>query len=140
MQNIRTYMLTIFILCSIISCNKNNIEVTNTIYNRWEIIDFISVESMMYAKDNEFNPGIEFHKNGSYSLQLDVNNCLGNFELSGKEGIVLTAAGCTKMCCDSDFSNKVKEMIHQVEGYSIENNKMKLNIPGWGWINLKLNN
>jgi len=121
------------------SCNRHD-DVAIEIYNRWEVVDFISVESILYAKDNDFNPVIQFQKNGCYTLQLDVNNCTESFSLSGNEGIEITAAGCTKICCDSDFSNKITEMLAQVDSYSIEKNKMKLNVSGWGWINLELNN
>ncbi len=91
------------------------------------------------AKNNEYNPIIEFYKEGNYTLELDVNGCSGEFKLTGEGEIEITLAGCTKLCCDSDFSKKIQEMLSQVSSYSIERNKLKLNITGWGWINLELN-
>ena len=132
-------VLIFTVLFTVSSCDKNNKNV-NDIYHKWEVVDFLSPESLLYAKDNDFNPKIEFQENGSYTLQLDANNCSGNFILSEQDLINISEVGCTKMCCDSDFSNKIKEMLPQVNSYSIEKNKLKLNVPGWGWINLELNN
>jgi heat shock protein HslJ len=63
---------------------------------------------------------------------------MGNFSVSDNNVIQLSASGCTKMCCDSEFSKKFVQMLPQVESYQIEKNKLKLDVPGWGWINLKL--
>ncbi len=139
MYRFRIHYITIIIFLISLSCNRHD-EIVKDIYNRWEITDFMSVESVLYEKDNNFDPVIEFYRNGSYSIQLDVNNCLGGFSLPGNEEVNITVRGCTKMCCDSDFSKKIIEMLPQVDSYSIEKNKMKLNVPGWGWINLELDN
>ncbi len=140
MCDFRIYILNILILLAAVSCEKNEARDADYIFNKWEVVDFMSVESMLYAKENDYNPLIEFLKDGTYLLKLDVNSCSGNFELLKNEGIQIASPGCTKMCCDSDFSKKLNEMLPQVESYSIEQNKLILDIPGWGWINLELNN
>lgn len=127
------------ILCSFSSCEKDE-KIPKDIYNRWEIVDFMSIESVAYPKNNDYNPIIQFNKDGSYLLQLDVNNCNGNFTLSGENEITLTTSVCTYVCCDSDFSEKIQEMLQHVHSYSIEKNKLKLNIEDWGWINFELYN
>lgn len=118
------------------SCKRS--DVARDIYNRWEIVDMMSVESVLYAKEDNFNPMIQLYTNGSVSLQLYANHCIGDFVLTGQEEIKIILTGCTEICCDSDFSTKIQEMLSQVKSYSIERNKMKLNVPGWGWINLEL--
>lgn len=134
---LKNTVIVFFLLVINVSCDEKHDEFVGII-NRWEVVDFMSIESVMYAKDKEFNPIIEFHENGSYSLQLDLNSCSGSFELIREKGINITTAGCTKICCDSEFSRKFVLMLPQVTSYSIEGNKMKLDISGWGWINLKL--
>ncbi|NQU52986.1 MAG: META domain-containing protein [Bacteroidetes bacterium] len=121
-----------------ISCEKEKKETTDDIYNTWEVVDFMSIESMLYSKNNNYNPVIEFKNDGSFSLKLDANNCFGSFEITSENNLKIGAAGCTKMCCDSDFSNKFVEMLSRVESYSFEDNQLKLNVPEWGWINLEL--
>jgi heat shock protein HslJ len=118
------------------SCDKSENECSCDIYQRWEVTEFMSVESVAYPKKNGFNPVIEFKNNGLYSLKLDVNHCSGSFTLTGENNVSISSAGCTKICCDSEFSKKFVTMLTQVNKYSIEGNKMKLNVPGWGWIEL----
>lgn len=98
---------------------------------------FMSIESVAYSKDKNYNPVIQFNTDGSYSLKLDINYCGGSFSLTGENGIAISAGGCTKICCDSKFSQKFTEMLPKVISYSIERNKMKLNVSGWGWIELE---
>ena len=71
-------------------------------------------------------------------MKLDNNNCSGSFKTADDDNIEITEPGCTKMCCDSDFSNKVALMLPQVASYSIEENKLKLNVPKWGWLSLEI--
>jgi hypothetical protein len=132
-----SYLLLILIL---VSCRKDRNESADTIYNQWEVVDIMSVESVTYAKKDNFNPLIQFYSNGSVSLKLDANNCIGDFKLTGYGKIEITLKGCTEICCDSDFSKKIQETLSQVTSYKMDNNKMKLNVTGWGWINLKLHN
>lgn len=133
-----TIVVLFFILLNV-SCDEKHEELID-LNNSWEVVDFMSIESVMYAKDKDFSPVIEFHENGTYSLQLDLNSCSGSFELIREKGINITAAGCTKICCDSNFSNKFVLMLPQVTSYLIDGNTMKLDVSGWGWINLKLHN
>ena len=99
----------------------------------------MSVESVAYPKKDGYNPVIEFNNDGTYYLKLDMNSCIGIFTLTDNSGISMTAPGCTKICCDSEFSKKFVEMLPQVKSYQLENNNLKLEVPEWGWINLELN-
>lgn len=137
MNSFRFCYITLLIFLIPVSCNRND-DLANDIYNRWEIKDFISVESVLYTRDNDYHPVIEFTKNGSVSLKLDANSCIGNFSLSEQKEVKISMAGCTKICCDSDFSKKTLEMLSRVKSYSIEKNNMKLYVPEWGWISLEL--
>ena len=126
MFNISRLMVLFFVvLFSFISCNKDS-KIVKDIYNCWEIVDFMSVESVAYPKNNDYNPIIQFYKEGNYTLDLDVNGCSGEFNLTGEGEIEITLAGCTKLCCDSDFSKKIQEMLSQVSSYSIERNKLPI--------------
>jgi len=134
------FQLAIFsvLILTIFSCDKSETEEKVSLYGKWVVTDFMSVESVLYPTKNDYYPVIEFKNDDSYSLTLDVNSCMGNFSVSESNEIQLSASGCTKMCCDSEFSKKFVQMLPQVESYQIEKNKLKLDVPGWGWINLKL--
>jgi len=133
-----SYFLALLFLL-IFSCKKDNTAIADDICNSWEVVDFMSLESMHYTKNDNYKPVIEFQTDNKFILKLDANSCFGSFSLEGKDGIEIKAPGCTYICCDSDFSNKFVLMLPKVESYSIDEKKMKLNIPGWGWINLNLN-
>ena len=125
--NLVVLMLIIFLF----SCEKSKCEGSGNIYQSWEVTDFMSVESVAYPKDNNYKPVIEFENDGRYSLKLDKNSCSGSFTLTGKNNISISAAGCTKICCDSEFSKKLTAMLPQVKDYSIEGSKLKLNVLDW---------
>jgi heat shock protein HslJ len=104
---------------------------------KWQVLEFISVESVLYAKNNDYNPTIEFLGDGTTSIRLDINSCFGSYETGEDSGITISNSGCTEACCDSDFSLKFMEMLPQVSSYELENERLKLNVPAWGWIELK---
>lgn len=124
----------------VLSCDKKGKDEISDIYGKWTATDYISLESVSYPKNNGFSPIIEIKTDGTYNLKLDMNGCFGNFSLSdSSSSISFSAAVCTEICCDSEFSLKIANMLHQVKTYQIEKNKLKLEVPGWGWINLELN-
>ena len=96
-----------------------------------------SSESVSYPKTNGFNPLIEFKTDGTFLIKLDVNNCFGDFTQNNNGGISLSSPLCTLVCCDSQFSQKFIQMLPQVKTSEIEGSKLKLNVPGWGWIELE---
>ena len=132
-------VIIFFLTLSIFSCDKNETEVGTGILGKWKATKFMSVESVAYPKKDGYNPVIEFNNDGTYYLKLDMNSCIGIFTLTDNSGISMTAPGCTKICCDSEFSNKFVQMLSQVKSYQLENNNLKLEVPEWGWINLELN-
>ena len=131
------YMMSFLLIAFLYSCDKDENGGAGDIYGKWEATAFISIESAGYPKNNNYNPVIEFKNDGRYSLKLDRNSCSGSFSLKGENNIDIYAAGCTKICCDSKFSQKFIAMLPQVINYSNEGNKLKLNVSGWGWIEMK---
>lgn len=117
--------------------DDDNCTCTRDIYGKWEVEGFMSVESVAYSKDNNYTPVIEFYNDGTINIVLDVNLCFSDFELGEESSMTISAGGCTKICCDSDFSKKFMEMLPQVSTYEIENDELKLKVSGWGWIQLK---
>jgi heat shock protein HslJ len=98
----------------------------------------MSIESVLYTKENGYNPVIEFKTDGTLAFQLDANGGTGTFEISENNSIEIANLGWTDMCCDSEFSEKFVEMLLLVNSFSIEGNILKLFVTEWGWIELKL--
>ena len=130
----------LFILVSIFlsSCENKDCDCQVEIFNKWEATEFISIESVLYAKENGYNPVIEFKTDGTLTFQLDANVGTGTFETSENNSMEIANLGWTDMCCDSDFSEKFVEMLPQVNRFSIEENILKLHVTEWGWIELQL--
>ncbi len=132
-----TQLTFLFFLVLLSSCRDKDKNLDGNILGKWEIQEFMSVESVLYSKANDYCPQIKFNTDGSYDLFLDVNECLGSFELGEENVISITTAGCTYVCCDSDFSEKATAMLPQVESYVFQNDELELHVPGWGWLVLK---
>ncbi|WP_346861886.1 META domain-containing protein [uncultured Draconibacterium sp.] len=128
----------VFLLVVMISCNDdNNCSCNTTIIGQWQATEFMSVESVLYAKNDDYNPVVEFKNDGTYLLALDRNGCIGDFEFDASGNISITGASCTEMCCDSDFSVKFGAMLGQVSSFEIDRDELKLQVSGWGWIVLE---
>ena len=134
-----TRFIFLFVIAFLLpSCDKEKCSCNNSeIIGKWEIVDFISLESIAYTKNNNYNPRFEFKTNGTFHLVLDVNVCNGNYALADGNTMNCSTAGCTEMCCDSPFSEKVVAMLPRVASYDFLDSELQLKVPDWGWINLK---
>ncbi len=139
MNRIQYFIIFLFMLIGI-SCDKKVTGETSDIYGKWEVTDFMSVESVAYPKNKDISPLIDFREDGTFILKTDVNLCLGSFSVSDDYSISVSLAGCTKVCCDSEFSKKLITMLPQVKSFHFEQKKLKLEVPEWGWIELVLYN
>jgi len=132
------YFFLILLMFLVASCAEKRCDCPDSdLIGKWESVDFISLESVAYSKDDNYSPVIEFRADGSYGLRLDRNSCSGTYENSLEGVITISGAMCTEICCDSDFSEKFATMLPKVESYSISGDDLKLNVAEWGWINLK---
>ena len=122
----------------LISCHKDKGVATPEIYNTWEVKSFMSLESVSYTKDPNNKIMLFFDQKGTYSLVLDVNHCGGNVTVSDNNQIQISAPGCTEICCDSDFSQKLAAELSAVTSYSITGQTLQLVVPGWGYISCEL--
>ncbi len=107
---------------------------TQDIFHAWEAKEFISIESFYYPKIEGNKILLNIESPNSYQLKLDHNQCNGQISQLSHSKIVFQPAGCTKICCDSKFSQKLVEMLPQVTSYHLDNNKLNLYIDGWGSI------
>ena len=120
------------------SCKKDDSTAVVTLYNTWEVKEFISILSVNYPKDPDNKLLLTFNEGETYQLKLDVNTCSGKFESNVENLIEIDFPACTEACCDSDFSNKFTALLPSVTSYSIKEKTLDLNVPNWGTIRLKL--
>lgn len=120
------------------SCIEEVVTDGEDIYHTWEATTFISVESVAYPKNEDTPILLTFKRDGTYTLKLDMNSCWGTFEKGEGDSITITGPGCTKFCCDSQFSVKLAGTLEKVSSYTIDENILQLKVEGWGFIELKL--
>lgn len=132
-----SHIFLLLVLVFLSACKDKDDNSKDALIGKWEIQEFMSVESVLYMKDDDFSPVIEFKNDGTYELQLDVNECSGNFDYGENETIGISEVGCTYVCCDSDFSEKATAMLFQVESFTVQQDELELHVPGWGWLVLK---
>lgn len=134
----KTQFLTILILLlNLYSCTKEK-ETNPALFQTWEVLDFMSLESVAYPKNENNRILLTFEKRGSYQLKLDINSCSGPFTLGKNNQLEIKSTACTEACCDSKFSEKLATMLLKVESYSIEGTTLKLNVPQWGYIECEI--
>lgn len=135
-------LFQIFILVIIIlilgSCKKENAPADLTLYNTWEVKEFISILSVNYPKDPDNKILLIFQEGGIYQLKLDVNTCSGTFESNVENLINVGFPACTEACCDSQFSSKFATLFPSVTSYSIKGKILDLNVPNWGTMRCEL--
>jgi len=128
-------LLILILLLTLFSCKKGGGTV-GSLYHTWEATEFMSLESVAYPKIEGNKILLTFNQAGSYSLKLDINYCNGSFTSGENNQLQVLSPGCSKACCDSQFSEKLASMLSKVTSYSIEGNTLKLNVPQWGYIEL----
>jgi hypothetical protein len=120
------------------SCHKDDTPAVYTLYNTWEVKEFISILSVNYPRNADKKLLLTFDQGGTYQLKLDVNTCSGTFESSVANLISVGFPVCTDLCCDSKFSSKFIDILPSVTSYSIKGMVLDLNVPNWGTIRLDL--
>ena len=129
--------LVIFIML-VSSCKKDDPITASNIFNTWEAKLLLSIESKGYPKNEDNQILLVIEESKEYQLQLDVNGCLGTILKITDTEIQFSAAVCTEMGGDSEFSMKLAEMLPQVKSYTIVENNLRLSVPDWGMIIFEL--
>ena len=130
-------LVSLIIILFSTSCNDEHPNIED-IYHTWEAKSFASFESRGYLKNEENTISLLLEKSGTYQLHLDVNGCRGEISGISKSQIKFTPAICTEICCDSEFSQKLAQILPEVRNYSIGGNRLTLSVPDWGLIFFEL--
>jgi len=73
----------------------------------------------------------------TYTLDLGVNTCSGTIETITDLGIIFSAPGCTKICCDNVFALRFAELLPYIGMYKITGETLRFYIKEWGFIECK---
>lgn len=131
-------LIVLFLALVSATCSDDQPQIVNDVYHTWEAKQFISLESIVYQKDEENKVTLTIQTDHFYGLGLDINGCSGNVENLTNTEIQFSSPLCTLICCDSDFAEKLAQLLPQVETYTLDRNELRLFVPEWGFIVFEL--
>jgi heat shock protein HslJ len=72
------------------------------------------------------SPTITFQAENKANIKLSVNSCLASYKVN-ETMIRILDEGCTEVCCDSDYDQKLMNLLRKNEfSYELEGNKLTL--------------
>ncbi len=102
-------------------CSACRLEPVESIYGEWELIKVKIDSKTLKAPDQIY---LTINESNTVELSLEVNECLGEVQFGDSEDLALLMDGCTKECCDSQFSELFVTLFDNV--YSIQFTRSKL--------------
>lgn len=125
-------LIGLALLLSASECGKKEIVLAGT---RWKVSEMRqpnATSAQLPTKDYI----LEFQNENSLNIRLDVNNCMGSYEITDKGAIRISPLGCTKMCCDSEFALSLAQALSTMQTFKLKNDM--LHLSGQGKIMLEL--
>lgn len=107
-----------------ISCEEDNLDTEIDItLNDWKVIKIKKQGELLYLNATE-SYIFEFINDTTFTFNLDVNGCGGNYKVINIGDIELGDAFCTEICCDSDFAKDLRQLIPQMTRYYGKGNQL----------------
>ena len=124
MKRIRLQLLLLALMAGMItaSCAKKDIYIDLTA-NDWEVVKIKKQGASSYTKAEE-SYVLAFTNEQTYTLNLDVNNCFGDYEIASKGNIDLGRVVCTMICCDSEFAQNLSQLFPNMTKYYGKGDKL----------------
>ncbi len=114
------------------SCQKEDITIDISESN-WKVVKTQLPNGS--TKNASGNYILKFVTDSTFTLNLDVNNCQANYSISEAGTIQIGPLGCTKVCCDDEFAENLRDLLSNMTSYYGKGNK--LIFEGQGRIVLK---
>ena len=124
MIQIKPQLLVSFLLIIMMSfsCGKKDISIDIT-SNNWEVVKIKKQGESSYTKAEE-SYILKFTNEQTYSINLDVNECFGDYEITGSGSIIVGQMGCTEVCCDSEFATTLSDLFPKMTSYYGKGNEL----------------
>ncbi|RLD32998.1 MAG: hypothetical protein DRJ02_10280 [Bacteroidetes bacterium] len=116
-----------------LSCSKKDIYIHLT-DTKWEVVKIKKDGESAYTKTDESYLLI-FTNENTFTINLDVNNCFGSYEIISSGDIEISPLGCTEVCCDSEFAMELARLLPKMTSYYGQGDELIL--EGVGKIILK---
>lgn len=117
MKRIKMQLLLLALMAGMMttSCAKKDIYIDLT-SNNWEVIKIKKQGESSYTKTGE-SYILSFTSENTYTINLDVNNCFGDYDITSNGNIEIGLMGCTQICCDSEFAQDLAQLLPKMTTY-----------------------
>ena len=110
------------------SCMKEDIDIDLT-SKHWKVVKIKNAGQLTYtATDSTYI--LRFSTESEFSLDLDVNMCIGLFEVPEQGSIDIQPMACTKVCCDSEFAEELAFLLPGMSEYYTRGDELYLEGDG----------
>lgn len=133
MHRMHFNLIALLAICILCSCDKQGSDV-DIAPAKWEVIS-TKVAWHAFPDRPEKEYVLELTSEMSYKIVLDVNYCGGKFNKSDSGEIEFTHPACTEACCDSEYAERLMQILREVSRYDVLGGKLILR--GDGEITLK---
>lgn len=121
------YIIAVFILSS---CEKEDINYDiNIKENEW-VVSKIKTKEDLVLRTTSSTYILKFIDDIQYTINLDVNSCGGNYTNFGNGSIKIEPAGCTEICCDSEYAEDLIQILSTITKYYGKGNELILEGDG----------
>lgn len=97
------------------SCVHEDVDIDLTA-NSWKVVKMRKSGEVNFTQTDSTYI-LRFLNDAEYTLDLDVNSCMGQYENPIKGEIDFHALGCTEICCDTDFARDVSLLFSKMNRY-----------------------
>lgn len=104
------------------SCTKKDVDVDLTARD-WKVEKIRKSGKLIYTTTDSTYI-LHFSSEEAYNLTLDVNTCVGLYEIKPKGTIAFQAMACTKICCDTEFASDLTALFPGMTGFFVRDNKL----------------
>jgi len=97
------------------SCLKEDIDIDLTA-KTWKV-EKIRKSGQLTFTNTDSTYILRFVSNEEYNLSLDVNTCMGNYEILQKGSVEIQTMACTEICCDFEFAEDLSLLLPKMTRY-----------------------
>jgi len=117
MKHLKVQLLLLALMAGMMttSCDKKDIYIDLT-SNDWEVVKIKKDGDSGYTKARE-SYILSFTSENTYAINLDVNNCFGDYDITSDGNIDFGLMGCTEVCCDSEFAQNLSLLFPKMTKY-----------------------
>jgi heat shock protein HslJ len=114
-MNIKPLIPILFILILFTSCKKD-VDIDFRV-NNWKVLKLKESGSSKFLKPDSTYI-LKFISNNAFNFNTDVNECWGSYEVTSPGNITINnEIGCTFVCCDTDFAQKMIQLFPMMTSY-----------------------